>query len=252
MKLVDKTEPGTLMQTVADGVYVRMVEAILFGDLASSSRLNLQELAEKYQVSMSPVREALQRLAAEGFIETIPRRGFRIRKPSARHVTELWRVRLGLELMAGELLIEQIQTTKDLSAVLQMESIQAEIDNRTDLTQREHIELNSNFHRRLIDGAGNQLLASVYHGIQMQLMGAWVQRGIDDWRARLGAEREEHHQIINALKEGNPAQLVAAIRGHLGRSLNSAIDDLSAQLEPAEGWLANRAHDINQRQGTTQ
>lgn len=101
--LVDPPEgPG---ETVADGIYRRLIEAILFGDLAASRRLILQELADRFEVSLTPVREALQRLAAEGFIEATPRRGYRIRTPSPRHVAELWQVRLGLELNAGELAI---------------------------------------------------------------------------------------------------------------------------------------------------
>ena len=248
----DSTDRYSVSQTVTDGVYRLLVEAILYGDLASSSRLILQDLAEKYQVSLSPVREALQRLATEGFIEATPRRGYRIRKPSARHVTELWQVRVGLEITAGELLIERMQATGDRSALQMMEKLQTQMESNSGMTHREHIELNTAFHKALIDGSGNQLLANFYHSIQMQLLGAWVQRGVDDWRLRLKVEGDEHRALLQALKERRTVQLAAAIRGHLGRSLQSAINDLLAQPEPAEDRQTSKALEHHQRQGTTQ
>ncbi|WP_377848690.1 GntR family transcriptional regulator [Bosea sp. UC22_33] len=227
--LVDPPEgPG---ETVADGIYRRLIEAILFGDLAASRRLILQELADRFEVSLTPVREALQRLAAEGFIEATPRRGYRIRTPSPRHVAELWQVRLGLELNAGELAIAAVMRGEGGPFLRRLEEIQRALDARGDLTHRRHIELNALFHQTLVEASGNRLLATIYHGIQMQLLGAWVQRGLDGWRARLASESAEHTVIINALIGRDATALTTAIRLHLGRSLDGALRDIAAQGE---------------------
>lgn len=218
-------------ETVADGVYRVLIESILFGELAASRRLILQELADRFQVSLTPIREALQRLAAEGFIETIPRRGYRIRTPSPRHVTELGQVRLGLELNATELAVARLMQTGDASFLRDLERIQAELDGTEELSHRRHIELNAAFHQALVEASGNRLLANVYHGIQMQLLGAWVQRGLDDWRARLASERTEHNAIIDALAGRDSVALASAIRIHLGRSLDGALRDIAAQAD---------------------
>lgn len=214
--------------TVADRTYARLVEAILFGDLANAHRLVLQELATRFQVSLTPVREALQRLAAEGLVEASARRGFRIRTPSPRHVRELWQVRLGLELAAGELAIANL-VGGDTGTLRQMESIQAALDADTALGHRKHLELNTRFHQALIEASGNRLLGTLYHGIQMQLLGAWVQRGSDRWRARLRSERAEHHAIIDALVARDAQALAGAIRLHLGRSLDGALRDVATR-----------------------
>lgn len=216
-------------ETVADGVYRVLIEAILFGDLASSQRLILQELAERFQVSLTPVREALQRLASEGFIEATPRRGFRIRKPSPRHVTELWQVRIGLELTAGGLAVACLEAGGAAGLVDDLQRIQQELDQADSLSHRRHIELNALFHQTMIEASGNRLLASVYHGIQMQLLGAWVQRGMEDWRLRLESESAEHRAVIAALQNHDEPALARAIRHHLGRSLEGALADLAAQ-----------------------
>jgi multiple sugar transport system substrate-binding protein len=226
--------------TIADRTYRRLVESILFGELASCQRLGLQELAQHFGVSLTPVREALQRLAAEGFIEASARRGFRIRTPSPRHVTELWQVRLGLELTAAELAIANLVGSGEAGALRRMEAIQAELDAVGALGHRRHLELNTLFHQALIEASGNRLLATLYHGIQMQLLGAWVQRGSDEWRARLASERAEHHAILDALVARDARALAAAIRLHLGRSLDGALRDVAARAAATRSDTAGR------------
>jgi DNA-binding GntR family transcriptional regulator len=211
--------------TVADGVYKALVEAILFGDLAGSRRLLLHDLAERFQISLTPVREALQALAADGFIEATPRRGYRVRVPSPRHVAELWQVRLGLELTAAELAVAAPEG--HAMALSSLRRIQADLDGDAGLSHRRHVELNALFHQTLVAASGNLLLSGVYHGIQMQLLGAWVQRGSDAWRQRLVSERREHLAIIKAFAARDSIALAAQLRRHLGRSLDDALRDIA-------------------------
>lgn len=226
-------EPGR--ETLADATYRRLVEAILFGELAASQRLILQDLAQRFQVSLTPVREALQRLAAEGFIEAAPRRGYSIRIPSSRHVVDLWQVRLGLELMAGELAVARLVRGDQAGIVAELEAIQQALDSAGQPGHRQHLELNTRFHQALVRASGNRLLETLYHGIQMQLLGAWVQRGLDGWRARLASESAEHHAIIEALAARDAAAVAGAIRRHLGRSLDGALRDVAARAQAREG-----------------
>lgn len=211
--------------TVADSVYKALVEAILFGDLAGSRRLLLQDLAQRFETSLTPVREALQALAADGFIEATPRRGYRVRVPSSRHVSELWQVRLGLELLAGELAMTAPDGHAD--ALARLRAIQGDLDGDAGLSHRRHVELNALFHQTLVAASGNRLLCGVYHGIQMQLLGAWVQRGSDAWRKRLCSERQEHLAIMAALAAGDASALTQQLRRHLQRSLDDALRDIA-------------------------
>lgn len=228
MRPYDESAEGA-GETVADAIHRRLVEAILYGDLASTDRLILQELADRFQVSLTPIREALQRMATEGFIEAIPRRGYRIRVPSPRHVAELWQVRVGLEQTAGELAVAALVRGENLDAVRQLEEIQRELESAANLSHRRHIELNALFHQTLVEASGNRLLGTIYHGIQMQLLGAWVQRGSDDWRSRLASESAEHGAIIKALVARDVSAVSLAIRIHLGRSLDGALRDIDAR-----------------------
>ncbi len=75
--------------------------------------------------------------------------------------------------------------------------------------------------------SGNDILISLYRGIQMQLIGEWVQRGLQSWRSRLSNEAEEHRAIVGALRAMDRDAYAAATRHHIGRSLKDALGDLA-------------------------
>jgi DNA-binding GntR family transcriptional regulator len=230
----DLAEMGELVgqpgETLAETLRRTLLEMILFGYFERGLRLYPERLAERFGVSLTPVREALMRLAAEGYIETIPRRGFHVRTPTAKQVVDLWQVRLGLELTAGELLIERLRAGE--GGITDLEAIDARLQSAAGaLTHKRHVELNAEFHHRLIELAGNELLVALYRGIQMQLLGAWIQRGLNSWRARLPSEAEEHRAILAALRARDPEAYARATRAHIARSLQGALADLAAQGE---------------------
>lgn len=226
----------TVGSTVADAIYRRLIDMILFGELAQGSRLILQDLAARFDVSLTPVREALQHLAADGFIEASPRRGYRVKAPTPRQVKELWQVRAALETVAAEEVVDGLAAGRirpDDLAVLH--AIQGELDAEGgEMSHRRHMELNARFHQALVRLADNRLLLNLYRGIQIQLLAAWVQRGLDAWRERLPAERAEHHGLLKALSRQDRAAAREAVRAHIDRSLQGAIRDLARRGESSE------------------
>src|SRR4051812_30316599 len=223
-----ESRPGSSAgETVAEAVRQRLLDAILFGDLATPRRLFPAELAERLSVSITPVREALARLAADGFIEAIPRHGYHVRPPTSGYVTELWAVRLALELMAGESLLRRLPDETDRRTALgPLAAIHAKLATQGARSHRHHVALNGAFHDTLVDLAGNGLLSTTYRGIRVRLLVAWVQRGSRAWRARLASEQAEHEAVLNALHAGNGPELETALRRHLSRSLADAHADL--------------------------
>jgi DNA-binding GntR family transcriptional regulator len=222
-------------ETVAEAVRRQILDALLFGDLASPARLYPNDLAARFGVSITPVREALARLAADGFIEAVPRHGFHVRNPSPDHVGELWSVRLALELMAGECILRRFPDPAARAAALaSLHAIHAQLGRATQLSHRAHVALNGQFHDTLVKLAGNALLEETYRGIRVRLFVAWVQRGSPAWRGRLAAEQAEHQAIIDALEAGAATALDAAIRRHLARSLGDAITDAAINNTPEE------------------
>ena len=83
--------------SVEDGVYRILREEIGRLELAPGQRLGLEELANRFAVSLTPVRQALRRLESEGLVESIPRRGARVAALSVEELEEIQALRLGLE-----------------------------------------------------------------------------------------------------------------------------------------------------------
>jgi DNA-binding GntR family transcriptional regulator len=217
----------TIGGTVADGIYRRVIDLVLFGEFAHGDRLILQDLAARFSVSLTPVREALQRLAADGFIESEPRKGYRVKSPSIQQVKDLWNVRAGLEAVASEAVIDRIAAGElSAEALDPLFAIQRALDEDGRLSHRRHMELNAHFHQTLVTLSNNRLLINLYRGIQIQLLGAWVQRGTQEWRERIASEAREHRAILNAIKKLDCAAAREAARSHILRSLDGAIRDL--------------------------
>lgn len=223
----------TIGETVADGIYRRLIDLILFGEFSQGHRLILQDLAERFNVSLTPVREALQRLAADGFIESEPRKGYRVKSPTAQQVKDLWQVRAGLEAVAAETVVDRLASGElSIKALDPMLAIQRALDDDgKPMGHRRHMELNARFHQTLVTLSNNRLMINLYRGIQIQLLGAWVQRGTVEWRGRLPSEASEHHAILDAIMKLDRAAAREAARAHIQRSLDGAIRDLLKQQQ---------------------
>lgn len=89
-------------RTVGTTTYERIKHDIIFGQLAPSTKLKLDGLREKYQASVSTLRETLNRLASEGFVQAEEQRGFFVQPVSAEDLREVAELRILLECSALE------------------------------------------------------------------------------------------------------------------------------------------------------
>src|SRR6187397_3150257 len=97
--------PETGVGTKADDIAIVLEEAIVSGEIAPGTVLRQEQLSERYQVSRTPVREALRRLAALGLVSFVPNRGVRVRTLSRSELREAFLVRAELESLATELAV---------------------------------------------------------------------------------------------------------------------------------------------------
>src|SRR5216117_4226192 len=95
-----RTEAGAAL---VDRLAATIQARVLAGEFASGSRLRQESLATEFGVSRTPVREALRKLQAAGVVQLEPRRGARVRGPTAREVREAYEVRAELEGLAAAL-----------------------------------------------------------------------------------------------------------------------------------------------------
>ena len=94
--------------TLVEQVYQTLRNEIITGRISGGSRLVESALAEEMKVSRTPVREALHRLAVEGFLYSIPRAGYIVEEMSDYDIVDLFTIRLEIELLAAKLAYEKI------------------------------------------------------------------------------------------------------------------------------------------------
>lgn len=223
---------GTLLgrpgEKLSDALYASIRDEVIFGTVSEIERIYPKDLSERFKVSPTPVREALMRLAAEGYIESIPRRGFRIRKPTPHQVRDLWNVRMGLEVAAGELAIERMAGEFDPAEIDALRAmVTRAYEQWQEMSGREQIELNSDFHGRIVELSGNALLNSMYRSIQLRYVSSRVRHGVEKWRERREVEMREHMAIVEALSARDPDAYRLAARAHVRRSLADALKDVT-------------------------
>lgn len=197
-------------QTKAEKVFRALRQQIMTSELPPGSTVSERMLAERLDVGMSPVRVAIQRLAAEGFLAIEPRRGIRVSKFSVQDVVDLFQVRVAMEQLvmlkiAGQLRQSQIDLlTGSLQRYREAASL-PDID--------EMIEADFAFHRLLAEFHGNKQLSlmldrtldSLYREIRNSMK---VRRRTEERLA-------EHQQIIDALVRGDAKAAAQSLIEHL-------------------------------------
>lgn len=176
-----------------------------------------RELAQNMGLSRTPVREAVLRLAAEGLVEIIPRRGTRVLPLRVDDVREIHQIAKALELEAALLLCRADQ--RDLSpiavAVNDMKAALAKEDRES------WAEADARFHFAIVDGCGNARLADMYH----------AQRTLTD-RARYFAlhlrplpnrSADEHADMLRAIEERDTAAVGQLYEEHWTRTTDELL-----------------------------
>lgn len=207
--ILSDTEGRMKVKTLEAQSYELMRERIITGEWAQGMHLKDHEIAAHLGVSATPVREALRKLASEGLVETVPYRGTFVMTMSHRHISELFSVRLGLELQAldaaGPFLCDddfcEMQTAiDDFDSALHRENLS------------ELLESDMRFHSLLVSAGRNEILAELYRQLtgRVQMLMA-----IADVSGRMASGNADHESILNALRGRQLTDAEIALRAHL-------------------------------------
>jgi DNA-binding GntR family transcriptional regulator len=155
-------EPGTKVRrhvSAAEGAYEYVHSRIMSGDLAPGSMLSENDLAQRIGVSRTPVRAALLRLQAEGWITVYPRQGALVREIGAQEAADIFGARLLLEVsgVRGLGSAGRSALATDLVPAL---AEQDDAARRGDITG--FVALDVRMHRRFVEGVRNALLFDLY------------------------------------------------------------------------------------------
>lgn len=192
-------------------------QAIFQGDFKPGERLVESRLAEMFQVSRNPIREALKALAAEGIVEISMRKGARVPTLSDAQIAEIIELRAELESVSAKFAARRC--TEDmhlfLSELLE-EGNKAEKDKDTERL----IELNAEFHLSLANASQNRYLSSFMRSIHERT--SWLLRKEDEQYA--SDSWREHASILEAVLAAEPELAAVLAKKHV-REAGKTISD---------------------------
>ncbi len=223
-----------------DAVYSALRQAVLTSILLPGQKLNVSELATQLGVSLTPVRNAIQLLAAEGLIEVHPRSGTFVATVNANDVRETFEIRRALECLAVELATVHI-TGKELD---QLRALLAAMKKpvRTEEELLQHQQDNARFHMTILESARNARLLDAYQRLNAHIQIARVHAAEPEWKNRIKDERNEHEDIVDAIASGDGVRGAAAMRAHVDRACASLIQSLERKKKVEKTATAsNRA-----------
>ncbi|WP_245560231.1 GntR family transcriptional regulator [Actinopolyspora halophila] len=208
-------------------VAVHIREQIITGQVLDGEYLRLDQLAEDLGISVTPVREALITLAAEGFVELEPRQGFAVASPNRRDLMDIFELQA---LIAGRLARRCADelTSEELE---QLRTVQQDLSRAHEFDERTRAaELLNRFHRDLGDAAHARKLAWFFeltrrYAPREQALAA---AGWTDACAR------DHSAVLTALAEGDGGTAESRMYEHL-RGLGEL---LIAYLDERDAWAA--------------
>lgn len=179
-------------------IYKLLKRAILKRELKPGERITEMELANKFGISRTPIREAFRRLESEGFLTIIPRKGATVTEINENDVIEFYQIKGALESLAGKLALKYITD----SDIRELELLNNELNNIAISNNEDSFEkfnkVHNRFHEKFISLSGNTLLHEILKNLVKRFM-----------RFRLMVEQsdfvneviKQHNEIIDAFKE---------------------------------------------------
>ena len=208
----DGSEPLQLI-TAVDIAYHGIRTSILSGQFAPGMQLKLQNLGDRYSISLIPVREALRLLQAEGLVESVRNKGARVAPISLAETIDVYRLRLVLETAAMKLAFPQIDDLLIDSLV----DCQRDMRKIFATDRAQYLALHQKLHFAIYARSGSKWT--------MRLLGL-VWSHSDRWRRMalpddVNAETEDHGPILSALKTRDLRAACRALEQHIQVSVRS-------------------------------
>ncbi|MDD4160653.1 MAG: GntR family transcriptional regulator [Synergistaceae bacterium] len=204
-------------KTSADHVYAGLRRGIFDKTLKSGQRLPEISLAKEYNVSRTPVREALRRLENEGLVQIVPGWGACLAAPTKQEIIDTYEVRENLEIMA-------IRKAASLITPLQICMLQEQIDKERKAFKEKNLELymnvNDTFHQIIAESSGNSTLAGYVKNI---LSRTYVQTIFFEsfFNFADNPSLEDHINLLEALKAHDKERCVSLMKEHILLSMEA-------------------------------
>jgi DNA-binding GntR family transcriptional regulator len=202
-------EPRDLPRSQSEEAYVRIRERIVSLDLPPGSVVQESRLREELAIGRTPIREALQRLALENLVRSVPHRGTFVTDVNITDLARITEVRVVLEGHAARLAADRCGPADRASMTELLERLKSG-DVRE---QRELMRLDQQIHRAIYRTARNSFLESTLEGYFNLSLRLWFL--VMDREVRLREAVDEHVDLLQAILSGDGDQAEESMRRHV-------------------------------------
>lgn len=228
-------------QTLREKILETIREAILKGDLKPGEKVAEPELAERFGISRTPIREAFRQLESEGYLTVIPRKGAVVAALSERDVQEFYAIKSILEGYAAELAAKKL-SDKDLAKLEAINKKLKEIAEEGDV--KAFYRVHNEFHETFLKAADNSKLYELIQHLGMKF--SRLRMASLSVSGRMAISVAEHDKLLDAFRRHdaksaeNLVKKTAAIGGKV------LLESLAySKGEPTKKSLLNKKIDVS-------
>lgn len=221
--VLGEAEPLELI-TAVDVAYKGIKSSILNGEFEPGMQLKLQNLGNRYSISLIPVREALRLLEAEGLVESVRNKGARVAPISMADALDVYRLRLILETAALKMAFEHI----DDELIKTLQQYQRSMREAFSKNRNEYLSLHQKLHFGIYNRSGSKWTLKML-GLLWSHSERW--RRLSLAKIDLNAPTEDHTNIISALRTRDLAAACTALEHHIQVSVKSLESTLPTPSE---------------------
>lgn len=210
VRRVDRASPQIDKITRAEELRLQLADEIVRGALAPGAPLDETDIAKRFNVSRTPVREALRQLAASGLVDARAHRGAVVARPSIERLTSMFEAMAELEAMCAGLAAERMTPTDRHG----LEAVHEELRvlSYTGNPDRFH-EVNERFHNAIYAGSQNGYIAEITLATRVRVQP--FRRAQFRNLGRLAKSHAEHDRVVVAILRGDKIGAAGAMRAHI-------------------------------------
>ena len=216
-------------ESLVDKAYEAIRNDLTRGELVPGQKITFQELVKKYEISETPIKQALNRMVVEGLVESIPRKGMRIKPISIQDFNEIQDIRCLLETYLAPTVMEAVsyhpEYIDELEANIRKQSRAIEIGTTQPNDFLEIYTIDHQFHCLFLKYANHKRALQLYEMLGTHSFSYFLYNKKP--KSKILAGVQEHQAIVDALKNQDLPALLNAINVHIAGariSINYALN----------------------------
>lgn len=212
-------------RSLEDHVYERLEEDILTGIYKRGEPLTEVTISNRFNISRTPVRAAIHRLAEEGLVKLSPNKGAVVTGISRDDIIDIYKIRMRLDGLAAAMAAEKM-SDEDIEKLRESVELSEFYSNRNDAEHQK--ELDTAFHALIYTATGSRMLSGILSELHKKAkLYRKISLGVE---SRAEKSIREHREILEAIERRDSAAAERLTQNHVKKALSGILSGLNKEL----------------------